>query len=209
MRVARVVERVGTSPRTVDELVEHDEVAGMDVGRQRTCGAGRDHLAHPEHAHRPEVGARGNACGHELVVASVAGDEGNAPSAHLGDRDRCARRAERCVENDLFDAGFVDLVAERIKARASEDADLHRGGRRHFSGYALLASELLEPEPDEPLSDDFDEDESEPEGEPDEPDEPEESEPELDDPESEDDEDDDSFERSLEAPFDEERLSVL
>jgi hypothetical protein len=208
MSVARVVERVGPSPRAVDELVEHDEVTGVNVGRERTGRARRDHLAHAEHAHRPEVGARGNARGHELVVASVAGNERNPPPADVGDRDRCAWRAERRVEHDVF-----DIVTERVEAGAAEDPDLRGRECDHFGFYALLAVEPLpeleelESEPEDFLSVDFDDDESEPE----ELDESELDDPEseLEEPESDEEDEDDSFERSLDAPFDDDRLSVL
>jgi hypothetical protein len=71
------------------------------------------------------------------------------------------------------------------------------------SSYALLASEPLD-DPDEDSFAGFDEPESdEPDPEEPDPDELEESE------EDDDDEDVDSFDFSFEAPFDDERLSVL
>ncbi|HEV7524978.1 MAG TPA: hypothetical protein VGP92_08435 [Acidimicrobiia bacterium] len=77
---------------------------------------------------------------------------------------------------------------------------MHAGVRAN--GYALLASDPLE-EPDlESL--DFDDPESEDEPEPDEPDELDES-----DDDEEEEEEVDSFDFSLDAPFDEDRLSVL
>ena len=57
---ARVVERVGPAPRAVDELVEHDEVAGVHGRLAATRRARTDHRADAERAQRPEVGARGH-----------------------------------------------------------------------------------------------------------------------------------------------------
>ncbi len=114
MGVARVVVRVGATPGAIDELVEDDEVAGMDVGRQRSRRARADHLAHAEHAHRPEIGAGGDARRRELVVAPVAGNERDAAAADLGDRYGRARGPERRVEDDLFDRGGRSVPAPKL-----------------------------------------------------------------------------------------------
>jgi len=52
------------------------------------------------------------------VVAAVAREERDAPAGDRADRQRRGRRAEGRVERDL-----LDVVEERVEARAAEDAD--------------------------------------------------------------------------------------
>ena len=57
----------------------------------------------------------------EPVVAAVPGQECHPAAAHLADRDRVARRAERRVELDLF-----GVFKELIEARTADDGDLRQ-----------------------------------------------------------------------------------
>ena len=66
-----VEERVGAARRTVHELIDHHEIARMDVGLQRARGARRDDRSHPELAHRPHVGPVVDAVRRQLVSAAV------------------------------------------------------------------------------------------------------------------------------------------
>ena len=147
------------------------------------------------------------------MIAPVPRDERDAAAADIGNRDRRARRSERCVERDLF-----DVVAEGVETRPAEDPDRSGWIPAHVrGGYALLASDPLdEPEepddPDDPLPfDEFlelDDDESDPDVPFPLPFDDPESEPEPEEPDSEED-DEDSFDRSFDAPLEDERLSVL
>ena len=113
------VEGVGPAPGAVDELVDHHEVARMDVGLQRADRAGRQQGADTQLLHRPDVGPVGDGVGCQLVVAAVAGQEGDPPARHRPDRDRRRRGAVRGVELDR-----LDVVEEGVEARAAEHPDL-------------------------------------------------------------------------------------
>ena len=114
-----VVERVGPPMRPVDQLVDHHELAGMDVGLQRTDRTRCDDGTDAERRHRPHVRPiRDAVCG-VLVVAAVAGEEGDPPPSERADADRRRRCPERCRQLD------VDRVVEElVEAGPAEHADL-------------------------------------------------------------------------------------
>ena len=122
MHLGPVEERVGSARRAVDELIDDDELTGMDVRLQRARRARRDDRAHTELVHRPDVGPVGDAVRRELVPASVAREERDPAIADGADRDRSGRRAVRGVERDR-----LDVVEEGVEARAAEDADVGAG----------------------------------------------------------------------------------
>ena len=133
---AGVVERVGPAPRAVDELVEHDEVAGMHVRPQRAGRARPDDRAHAERPQRPEVGA------------------GRAPRRARGDgRGRGAAMNATCLSptvpivigslggpNGVSISISSAVVEEAVEARPAEDADV---GRAAHAGSGALGRRLL------------------------------------------------------------------
>ncbi len=88
---------------------------GRRAGRARRsrpggCRARSDPAAHgpitwrtPSVRSAQRFARAGNAARRVLVVAAVAGDERDAAAADVGDRDRSAGRAERRVDDDLFE----------------------------------------------------------------------------------------------------------
>jgi hypothetical protein len=86
------------------------------------------------------------------VVAPVAGEEGDPAACHLPDRDRRRGRPERRVDDDL-----LDVVEQRVEARAPVDADVGpspAGGRvGHDETEVELAVELLSLDVDSPDDD--------------------------------------------------------
>lgn len=186
--VAGVVKRVGPSPGAVDQLVEHDEVSRMNVGRERTGRARTDHRTDSEHPHGPEVGASRHFRRQVFVVAAVARNERDASITDGRDRHGRARRAERSVDGHRF-----DIFAERVEARTAEDTDVSLHGCERYADFAE----------EEPLSDfeeldDFESDDFESD-----------FDDELDSDEDEEDEELESEDFSLVAAFEELRLSVL
>jgi hypothetical protein len=127
-----VVERVGSAPGAVDELVEDDEVARVQLGLQRPGGARRHEAAHAELPHRPHVGPVGDGGGDELVLVPVSGEEGDPASGHGADGDRRGGSAVGRVHID-----FRDVVEELVEPRSAEDPDLGgcRCGVGHVSGW--------------------------------------------------------------------------
>ena len=114
-----LVERVRPARRPVDELVADDELAEPEIGLQRTRGAGPDDPPHAHLAHRPDVRAVGDLRRRQLVASAVPRQERDPAAADLADRERRRRLAERRVDLDL-----LDVLEERVEARASEDSDL-------------------------------------------------------------------------------------
>src|SRR5690606_8147737 len=100
----------------------------------------------------PGVGPVGNPVGRVLVVATVPGQEGHAATGDLADGDRRGRRTVGGVDLDL-----LDLVEQRVEARAPVDAHVGPACARPGRGHAVLASvfvavaDPLEPSPDDEL----------------------------------------------------------
>src|SRR6266550_5642699 len=117
-RLGPVVERVRPAGRAVDELVADDELAELQVGLERAGGVRADDPPYAQLAHRPNVGAVRDPVRRQLVLAPVPRQECDAGAADLADHERRRRLAVRRVELDL-----LDLVQERVEARAAEDPD--------------------------------------------------------------------------------------
>jgi hypothetical protein len=117
--VAGVVERVRSSPRAVDQLVDDDEVAGHDVGPERADRAGSDDGPDTERRQRPDVGAERNAVGDVLVTPAVSGQERHPPTGDRTDGDRAGRTAVGRGDRHLD-----RVVEELVEARSADDPDL-------------------------------------------------------------------------------------
>ena len=119
----------------VDDLVDDHEVAPTDLGVQRSRGARREHRPHAQLPQRPGVGPVGNTMRGQRVVAAVPGEERHPPGAHGADRQRRRGRAERGVDCEL-----VDILEQRVEARAPVDADVGAACRRRGLGHVPLAA---------------------------------------------------------------------
>jgi hypothetical protein len=86
---------------------------------QRAGRVWADDPAHAELLQRPHVRAVVDLRGRQLVLASVARQERDAPAAEVADRHGRGRLPVRRVDLDL-----LDVVEERVEAGAAEDADL-------------------------------------------------------------------------------------
>jgi hypothetical protein len=98
--------------------------------------------------------------GRILMLASVPGDESHRTAPHRAERDRCRRIAEGGVDLDLF-----GILEHRVEPGAAEHAqpDLTAPARSAQAVFSLL----VEPDVDDPESDDVDpEDDDAPESPP-------------------------------------------
>src|SRR5262249_45304377 len=118
-RLRALVEGVGAAGRAVDELVADDERAELELRAKRAGGARADQATDAELPHRPDVRAVRHLRRRQLVLPAVAREEGHALSAELADDERRRRFAVRRLDLDL-----LDVVEERVEARAAEDPDL-------------------------------------------------------------------------------------
>ena len=111
----------GRPLRPVDELVAHDEVAGLDLELERSGGARRDDGLDAERAHRPDVRPVVDLVRRDRVAPAVARQERDAALADRSQEERVGRRAVRRVDLDL-----ADVVEQRVEARTAEHADLRQ-----------------------------------------------------------------------------------
>jgi hypothetical protein len=138
---APIVEGVGTAPRAVDDLVDDDELAGMQVGLQRADRARSDDRAHPDRRERPDVGPVRHPVRGVLVVATVTGHERDPTPGDDADPHR--RSGWTVRRGDLDVATTVDEVVE---ARSADDPDVREvvdDGDVHAAQLLVLAGAVV------------------------------------------------------------------
>jgi len=91
---ADVEERVGATPRSVDQLIDDDELARVDVRLQRPHRAGCDKRFDSDRLHRPDVRPVRHAVRSELVAHAVTSEEGDRLTSKLAHQHRAGRRSE-------------------------------------------------------------------------------------------------------------------
>src|SRR5580765_6061728 len=114
-----VVEGVRTAARAVDELVADDELAEPQLRFQRPGGVRPDDAADAELLHPPDIRSIGDRVRRQLVIGPMTRQEGDALALELTEHKRPRRLAVRGLELHL-----LDVVEERVEARAPEDPDL-------------------------------------------------------------------------------------
>ena len=119
----------------VDELVGHDHVAGGDVGTKTADGAGGEDLADSQRAQRPEVGPVVDPVRRELMPDPVPGQERHPPTRHDAERDRCGRRAVRCLDPDQ-----LRILEERVEATPADHGNVRTFSFAICAGHAASLS---------------------------------------------------------------------
>src|SRR6266851_8019816 len=108
---------VRPTPRPVDELVAHDEVARLDVRLQAACRVGSDDALHPQILEGPEVGAVVDRRRRDGVLRAVTGQEGDSAAGNRTDRDAVAGLSVRRADFDE-----LDVVQKLVEPRPAENA---------------------------------------------------------------------------------------
>src|SRR5439155_12044831 len=107
-------------PRPVDELVDEDEVARLDLPPHRPHGRDRDDALAAERAEAVDVRAERDLGGREPVPAAVAREERDLDAAEVADDVCVGRRAEGRLDLALL----TRLEAlEVVEAAAADDPD--------------------------------------------------------------------------------------
>ena len=113
---------VGSTPRPIDELVEHDQVTRCDGRLQRTAGTRPEHPAHSELPQGPQIGPGVDPVRGQVMLRAVPGQECDRPVTQTPDGHRPRYRPVRGVERHLG-----RIVQESVEARSSDYGDLRRG----------------------------------------------------------------------------------
>ena len=115
--------------RTVDELSDDDEGAGVQGLLQRPAGADRDDLGDAGALHGVDVGAEVDLAGWNGVPAAVAGQEDHGLPVQVAEQQGVRRRAERGRDRLPPRVGQTVHIGD---AAAADDADDRRRARfRH------------------------------------------------------------------------------
>ena len=154
-----VVVRVGAAPGAVDELVDDDEVAGVEVGLQRADRARADDRADAERPERVDVGAKRHPMRRE-TGGPCRGGAGTPPG---GRPTVPSVMGAAGSPYGVVDIDFLDVVEELVETRPADDADLGAARLRaswwmhHASAAGPRTLPVPPDEPDEP--DELDDDE--------------------------------------------------
>ncbi len=120
--VKRPLPRVGP----IDDLIDEDEIAGVNVFAERSRGPGGDEMRAAEFLEGEYVGAIGNRSGVQHVPVAMPLEDGDMHVAIGGGDDCAAGATEGGFGKMMLDAPGVDAVEQGLaESAAGDDADCH------------------------------------------------------------------------------------